>query len=212
MIAALFVLADGPYPGRPGVDAWPETRDARTYPGPWPVVAHPPCQRWGRFWSGGPTAAKLGRRRKRGDDGDCFAAALAAVERWGGVLEHPADSSAWVAFAVAPPPRAGGWVSAGLFRSGRTCHVEQGHYGHRARKPTWLYAVTPGPLPELIWGPSVATARVCHSFKSTALRHAARAGGRIACEVLSHRQRCLSPEPFADVLLAIAAGGTPHAQ
>ena len=50
MIAALFVDADGIYAGRPDVDAWDIRRDARTYPGPYPVVAHPPCQRWGRWW------------------------------------------------------------------------------------------------------------------------------------------------------------------
>ena len=33
-----------------------------------------------------------------------------------------------------------------------TCHVEQGHYGHFANKPTWLYAVGVL-LPEFIWEP-----------------------------------------------------------
>lgn len=53
MVAALYVTTGGVYFGLPGVDPWDETRDARRYSGPWPVVAHPPCQRWGRYWSGG---------------------------------------------------------------------------------------------------------------------------------------------------------------
>ena len=48
-VAALFVQPDGCYAGLPEVDAWPEQRDARKYRGPWPVVAHPPCQLWGAF-------------------------------------------------------------------------------------------------------------------------------------------------------------------
>jgi hypothetical protein len=55
MIAALFVAPDGVYAGLPGVEVWDEARDARRYAGPWPVVAHPPCQRWGRFWHGSPS-------------------------------------------------------------------------------------------------------------------------------------------------------------
>ncbi len=47
MIAALYVETDGTYFDVPGVDAWDEERDARTYTGPHPVVAHPPCQLWG---------------------------------------------------------------------------------------------------------------------------------------------------------------------
>lgn len=52
MIAALFVETDGCYFGLDGVDPWDILRDAREYRGPHPVVAHPPCQRWGRFWHG----------------------------------------------------------------------------------------------------------------------------------------------------------------
>lgn len=46
-VAALFVDAAGSYADLAGVDLWDEARDARLYPGTAPVVAHPPCQRWG---------------------------------------------------------------------------------------------------------------------------------------------------------------------
>ena len=58
MIAALYVAPNGSYIGLPGVDAWTEARDARLYAGPHPVVAHPPCQRWGKFWAGQPLHIK----------------------------------------------------------------------------------------------------------------------------------------------------------
>ena len=38
MIAALFVETDGCYCGLPGVDPGDIERDARLYPGPFPVV------------------------------------------------------------------------------------------------------------------------------------------------------------------------------
>src|SRR6478609_11904694 len=136
MIAALYVEKDGAYFGLPGVDPWDEARDARKYAGPHPIVAHPPCQRWGRFWHG---STRKPHQFQLGDDGGCFAAALASVRKWGGVLEHPAHSSAWRAFWLSEPHRAG-WSVADDF-GGWTCQVEQGHYGHRARKATWLYAV-----------------------------------------------------------------------
>lgn len=109
MIAALYVETDGAYFGLPDVDPWDEARDARLYDGPRSVVAHPPCQRWGRYWHGAP---RKPHQFKLGDDGGCFAAALASVRRWGGVLEHPEGSHAWNAFGLKAPPRNGGWVAA----------------------------------------------------------------------------------------------------
>ena len=45
-VAALYVETGGAYFGLAGVDPWDQPRDARKYAGPWPVVAHPPCDRW----------------------------------------------------------------------------------------------------------------------------------------------------------------------
>lgn len=202
MIAALYVEPDGIYCGLPHVDPWDRERDARQYAGPYPVVAHPPCERWGRYWQGGPSAAG---RYELGDDDGCFEAALAAVRRWGGVIEHPADSHAWASFGLARPPRSGGWIAAD-FCGGWTCHVEQGHYGHMSRKPTWLYAHGVD-LPSLRWGRGeqrlhpIALAK--HGYeKARRIGILAMVGGKDKTRI-----RNATPSAFRDVLIAMAANG-----
>lgn len=145
MIAALFVQTNGAYYGLPNVDPWDEKRDARTYQGPLSVVAHPPCSRWCRL--AGLVEARWGH--KRGEDGGCFKSALSSVRTFGGVIEHPAYSDAWKAFDLPRPDRRGGWLQGPC--GGWSCHVEQGRYGHPAKKATWLYAYGTE-LPELNWG------------------------------------------------------------
>lgn len=199
-VAALYVETGGAYFDLPGVDPWDEPRDARRYDGPHPVVAHPPCQRWGRFWGGNP---KQQPRLKLGDDKGCFAAALAAVRAFGGVLEHPEASHAWAAHGLNKPPKTGGWIRAD-FQGGWTCCVEQGHYGHLARKATWLYASGVS-LPNLPWGKSEASLRVAGAgFHSKAERDAARAAGNHTHQQLPQRLRNATPPQFRDLLLSIA--------
>lgn len=202
-VAALYVEEGGCYYGLPGVDPWPESRDARGYPGPAPVVAHPPCQRWGRFWGGCP---RRPRQYAPGDDDGCFAAALRDLSRWGGVLEHPADSLAWRAHRLSPPPRGGGWIEAapGLW----TCCVYQGHYGHVAGKATWLLVsgLTPAALPELFWGPTPQRlhprAVELHGPKKAArIGIMAMIGGKNKTKI-----RNATPPQFRDLLLSIARG------
>lgn len=101
-VAAIFVQPDGCYVGIQGVDPWPEYRDARNYQGPHPVVAHPPCQLWGALaavnykrWGG--------EHNRPGNDGGCFQSALDSVRQFGGVLEHPAKTRAWMAHGLAAP-------------------------------------------------------------------------------------------------------------
>ena len=149
MIAALYVETNGCYFDLEGVDPWDKPRDARTYTGPHSVVAHPPCQLWGRFWHGSP---RNPHQFRKGEDEGCFASALTSVRNYGGVIEHPKDSHAWDWFGLDTPPSVGGWVPADK-KGGWTCCVYQGHYGHIVGKGTWLYAcVDKSKLPELKWG------------------------------------------------------------
>jgi hypothetical protein len=203
MIAALFVETNGCYFGLPDVDPWDQARDARLYDGPHPVVAHPPCQRWGNFWFGG--THKGSKRYVLGDDGGCFEAALTAVRKWGGVIEHPHGSRAWDHFRLNKPPREGGWVSAD-FEGGWTCCVDQGAYGHRARKATWLYvhgAVPPG----LHWGAAEGDFMWLRALSD---RRIAERGVDVPPKVVPRRECEATPLPFRDLLLSIARTARPE--
>jgi hypothetical protein len=191
MVAALFVAKDGCYVGLDGVDPWHQERDARLYAGSYPVVAHPPCDRWCQMAP--VNQARYGHRV--GDDGGCFAAALAAVRNWGGVLEHPAVSLAWPAFDLPRPPSSGGWVRG--MCGGWSAHVEQRHYGHRARKATWLYAFGVE-LPSLRWGKGPAPEAWISADRPRAELSALGIGQ------LSKREAKATPPAFRDLLLSIA--------
>lgn len=187
-IAVIYADPKGFYAGREGVDLWDEKRDARNYWGPWPVVAHPPCTRWCRL--AGFVQARYGY--KIGDDGGTFEHALTIVRWFGGVLEHPAYSKAWEAYGLPKPDRRGGWV--GDRHGGFACHVEQGQYGHPAKKATWLYAMG-CELPELRWG-SKQGAAVFSSLR-------AKERGETRHEI-TKKQRSATPPEFGEILLAMA--------
>jgi hypothetical protein len=104
-----------------GVDPWGKDRDATRYQGPYPVIAHPSCAAWGRFYY-------RARERERHH----AVKALELVRRFGGVLEHPSASRLWQQFRLPPP-----------------VIVDQCWWGHKCRKRTWLYFVgcAPAPLP-----------------------------------------------------------------
>lgn len=203
MIAALYVQKGGVYFGLPDVDPWDEARDARLYAGPWPVVAHPPCQLWTNLAH--VNFKRYGGEHNRpGNDGGCFAAALHSVRRWGGVLEHPAESRAWPAFRLRRPAFPG-WrevepavthaidessVSTRRQLRAWVCEVWQSAYGHKARKRTWLYYAGNTPPPELDWTRHPGTHQ-CGWFD------------RIK-PTLSKREASATSLPFRDMLLALA--------
>jgi hypothetical protein len=189
-VAALYVDPAGVYAGLDGVEVWDESRDARLYAGPWPVVAHPPCNKWSPL-------AYINASRfpdyHIGDDAGCFSAALHAVRTFGGVLEHPAGSRAWCAFTLSRPQR-GYWRAPLEDTSGWVTEVDQGVYGHRARKRTWLYYIGPEP-PALDWREAESDVIV-----SGFLHHA----GTDESRRVRPKEASSTPPAFRDVLLAMA--------
>ena len=135
-VAVLFARADSVYKTLPDCDVWDIERDARKWPGGYPVVAHPPCRAWGRL-----------RQFAKPRDGEKELGiyAVASVREFGGVLEHPAESTLWIACGMPRPGQfpdeSGGW----------SLEIQQYHFGHRAEKATWLYVVgaEPDDLPAI---------------------------------------------------------------
>ena len=181
-IAALFVITGGVYYNLPDVDPWDEARDARLYKGPYPIVAHPPCNRWSQM--NRVNAARWGY--KMGEDGGLFAFALASVRHYGGVLEHPAESLAFHTFGI-PRPQMGSWQQ---YAEGEyITEVRQAAYGHRATKRTWLLFCGPQPM-SLDW----RSVRGTHQI------------GRfdVTLPILPKRECNITPIPFRNVLIQLA--------
>jgi hypothetical protein len=187
-VAALYIDPRGPYPALLGPDlCWDEARDARTYTGPWPVVAHPPCQLWTNF-----AALNFkrygGEHNRPGNDGGAFRHALRCVDAWGGVLEHPAESRAWKHFFLPRPSAAGGWTVAG--EGAWVCEVWQSAYGHKARKRTWLYYAGALPPMDANWSRNPGTHQLGWFDRLK--------------PVLSKREANCTPPAFAQWLISLA--------
>jgi len=183
MVAALYVEADGCYYNLPEVDAWPIDRDARSYAGPYPVVAHPPCDRWHQLSA--VNAKRWGYVINQ--DGGCFSSALASVRMWGGVLEHPAESRAFK-FHRIPEPAFGQWQR--TIDGDWVTEVWQSAYGHRARKRTWLLYHGDICPPTLKWR-RISGSHQIGLFDSNLPQ-------------LPKAERNATPPEFRDVLLSIA--------
>lgn len=124
-VAVLFARADSVYKTLPGCDVYDIERDARTWQGGAPVVAHPPCRAWGQMSH---------MAKPRHDEKDLARFAVAMVREWGGVLEHPRNSRLWPDQRLPAPGQRdayGGW----------TLGISQHWWGHRAEKLTKLYIV-----------------------------------------------------------------------
>ena len=134
-VAVLFARADSIYKTLPECDVYDMDRDARTYDGPHPVVAHPPCRSWGAF-------AMFAK--PRADERNLARLAVALVREFGGVLEHPFRSKLWPAQRLPEGLQRDQW-------GGWTLTIDQHWWGHRAQKRTKLYIVgcEPGDIPDM---------------------------------------------------------------
>lgn len=187
-VAVLFCANDSIYKNL-AENCYDKKRDAMTYADNYPVVAHPPCQLWGKLANVN-YARWGGEHNKPGNDAGCFRFALDTVNRCGGVLEHPAETSAWLKHGLTYPGI--GWTRSS---QGWVCEVWQAAYGHRASKRTWLYCAS-DEEPML---PDLARVRGTHQVGFHDQR-----GKDANKPTLSKREANATPLRFALYLLEIA--------
>ena len=114
-------------------DCFDSERNALTFSGTVPVIAHPPCRLWSRLraFSTAPVEEK-----------NLALWSLELVRKNGGILEHPFDSSFWKTFDC---PQVGSFDSFG----GTSFVFDQFDFGFYTRKRTRLYIVGLKSLKEL---------------------------------------------------------------
>jgi hypothetical protein len=182
MIAALYVdVARGPYAAMEGVDCWGIDRDAKTYDGPWPVVAHPPCGPYSRL-----------RAFCTRQDPECALRAVEQVRKWGGILEHPYGSSLWEICGLPVP---GGFP----LGDGFAVEFHQCRFGNPTAKRSWFYIVgcEPRDLPPLPpWRAPT------HIVSGLGLARRAKAGPQLP--EVKKADRHLTPPDLARWLVAVA--------
>lgn len=181
MVSILFARKDSIYKALPDCDVYDIDRDARSFPGGMPVVAHPPCRAWGRlrhFANPRPFEKELGLW------------AVDQVRQWGGVLEHPAGSLLWRDKQLPVGNEIDEY-------GGYTIDVDQFWFGHKARKKTWLYivGVDRKDLPAI----PLRLDAVTHRIGSMKLK-----GGRKPLPEISKREREATPPDLAAWLIRVA--------
>lgn len=187
-VAALYIDRRGPYPSMPDVDCWDAERDARNYRGPHPIVAHPPCGPWGQL-------AHLCTRQ----DPALAPLAVAQLIRWGGVLEHPANSKVFRHLGMPLPGDEPRTINGRVVWSMK---VDQCLFGHVCRKPTvLLFADVP---PDSI-GELPADREPTHVVSNFHASPEAKADLRArGLKVAGAAQKRRTPPAFADFLVRAA--------
>lgn len=186
-VAVLFARSDSIYKSIPGCDVYDIDRDALTFPGGMPVIAHPPCRSWGRLSH---------MANPRAGERELALWAVDQVRQWGGVLEHPAGSKLW---KEKPLPEPGTRDEFGGF----TLVVSQWWFGHRCEKMTRLYicGISIREVPEMglrLGEPEYVVAR---SRKN-----------RFNKKEIGKAEREHTPEPFARFLVKIASQCRPQGE
>ncbi len=160
-VQAVYVDPErGPYVELLGAEnCWGVERDAKTYGGPYPVVAHPPCKPWGKLsWSWEAKNQRDGLDRS--EEKACGPRAVEQVRAFGGVLEHPDGSRLWAECSL-PDPRPLMDLRLMLFRPSEfTIIIDQCDFGFPARKRTRFFfaGIDPADIPAL---PPPGTPTMC---------------------------------------------------
>ncbi|WP_101050027.1 hypothetical protein [Macromonas nakdongensis] len=130
-VPVLFTRKTSPYLAL-GCDCYDADRDALTWPGGRPLIAHPPCRSWGQLSH---------MAKPRPGERELATWAIAQVRLFGGALEHPINSRLW---------NESGCLSWGVRDQygGVLVPLYQSAFGHRAPKATALYLVGT-PVPEI---------------------------------------------------------------
>jgi hypothetical protein len=190
-VAILFADRDSIYKTLPGVEVYDVDRDARTFPGGMPVVAHPPCRLWSclSHFSTAPPEEKL-----------LAPWVVEQVRKWGGVVEHPMTSRFWREPgmpALGERDEFQGWY----------LPVLQWWFGHRAEKATRLYIVglrrrEVPPVPFCLGEPT-------HCIDRPGAARLKAEPWRGKKPWVSKRERSATPSAFAEWLVEVARRTTP---
>lgn len=177
-IPVLFTAYNSLYNDNDIFDCYDVKRDAFSYTGRIPLIAHPPCRLFSRLRklsSANPLEKK------------CAYFALARIRQFGGILEHPRSSTLWLN---------GGFVLDGSVDDygGFLRSVNLSWFGFPAQKRTMLYfcGITPGQLPPF----PINLNAITHVISSS------RISGK---KELSSSYRSLTPKLMIDYFLEVMA-------
>lgn len=121
-VSILCAARNSIYHAMPDVIVYDELRDARTFPGDTPIVAHPPCRSWSAYCAH--------QAKPQPGERELGIWCCGQLRQCGGVLEQPAHSRLFAAGGLPTPGTSGGnlW----------SAEVLQCWWGDSRRKATWL--------------------------------------------------------------------------
>ena len=177
-IPVLFTAHNSLYNDNDIFDCYDVERDAFSYTGRFPLIAHPPCRLFSRLRKFSTAAIK---------EKQCAFFALARIRQFGGILEHPRSSTLWLDGNF----KLDGSVDqyGGFLRS-----VNLSWFGFPAQKKTMLYfvGIKPGSLPPF-------------PMSLNAITHVISSSGNTGKKELSALYRSQTPRLMIDYFLEVMA-------
>lgn len=173
-VAVLCAARNSVYHALPDVDVYDMTRDARTFDGGCPIVAHPPCRAWSAFCA----------HQAKPQPGERELGPLCVdwLRECGGVLEHPAHSRLFYELDLPLP---------GIDRQRHdrlwSIAVQQAWFGDSRTKSTWL----------LFSGIHADEVQLPYRLHDPS-------GDRRRWQVMSKHQRSATPPALAEWLVSLA--------